>query len=239
MAVSRCCSFVGKRGNGAQAISIGKNCDKFGIVVHELGHVVGFWHEHTRPDREKHVVIEHSNILAGQEYNFNKLTSEDVNSLGLPYDYESIMHYARNTFSKGTFLDTIHPQDSFEVVGKKRPEIGQRLRLSEGDIAQANLLYKCPSKYIPRWCVFFGNVQQVKYIFFNLECGRTYQESSASFTSPSYARNQTNNESCEWRITSTHGEKIVLNITDLVSLNLSANGVSLLNVYNVCILRTS
>lgn len=39
----RCCSFVGKRGNGAQAISIGKNCDKFGIVVHELGHVVGFW----------------------------------------------------------------------------------------------------------------------------------------------------------------------------------------------------
>ena len=43
-----CCSFVGKRGNGPQAISIGKNCDKFGIVVHELGHVVGFWHEHTR-----------------------------------------------------------------------------------------------------------------------------------------------------------------------------------------------
>ena len=47
--ICRCCSFVGKRGNGPQAISIGKNCDKFGIVVHELGHVVGFWHEHTRP----------------------------------------------------------------------------------------------------------------------------------------------------------------------------------------------
>ena len=36
----------------------------------------------------------------GQEYNFNKLTGEEVNSLGLPYDYDSIMHYARNTFSK-------------------------------------------------------------------------------------------------------------------------------------------
>lgn len=95
-----CCSYVGKRGNGAQAISIGKNCDKFGIVVHELGHVVGFWHEHTRPDRENHVVIEKSNILNGQEYNFNKLSDDDVNSLGLPYDYHSIMHYARNTFSK-------------------------------------------------------------------------------------------------------------------------------------------
>jgi hypothetical protein len=40
-----------------QAISIGKNCDKFGIVVHELGHVVGFWHEHTRPDRDEWVTI--------------------------------------------------------------------------------------------------------------------------------------------------------------------------------------
>jgi hypothetical protein len=36
----------------------------------------------------------------GQEYNFNRLTSEEVNSLGLKYDYDSIMHYSRNTFSK-------------------------------------------------------------------------------------------------------------------------------------------
>lgn len=55
------------------------------------------------------------------------------------------MHYARNTFSKGTYLDTILP---IEVLNMKRPEIGQRLRLSEGDIAQANLLYKCPSKFV-------------------------------------------------------------------------------------------
>lgn len=66
-----------------------------------------------------------------------------MNSLGLPYDYDSIMHYARNTFSKGIYLDTILP---VEVKGKKRPEIGQRLKLSEGDISQANLLYKCASK---------------------------------------------------------------------------------------------
>lgn len=61
-----CCSFVGKRGNGPQAISIGKNCDKFGIVVHELGHVVGFWHEHTRPDRDNHVQIVNKNIMTGE-----------------------------------------------------------------------------------------------------------------------------------------------------------------------------
>lgn len=91
-------------------------------------------------------VIVRSNFNStGQEYNFNKLTEDEVNSLGLPYDYDSIMHYAKNTFSRGTYLDTILPM---EVHGKKRPEIGQRLRLSEGDIAQTNLLYKCYSKFV-------------------------------------------------------------------------------------------
>nr|XP_046480526.1 bone morphogenetic protein 1 isoform X1 [Neodiprion pinetum] len=185
-----CCSFVGKRGNGPQAISIGKNCDKFGIVVHELGHVVGFWHEHTRPDRDRHVQIIRDNIMSGQEYNFNKLTEEEVNSLGLPYDYDSIMHYAKNTFSKGTYLDTILPM---ETHGKKRPEIGQRIRLSEGDIAQTNLLYKCH------------------------RCGRTFQDNAGSFGSPGHpvGSSSPEGERCEWRITATHGERIVLNITSL------------------------
>lgn len=64
--VGRCCSYVGRRGGGPQAISIGKNCDKFGIVVHELGHVIGFWHEHTRPDRDEHVSIIRENIQPGK-----------------------------------------------------------------------------------------------------------------------------------------------------------------------------
>ena len=65
VASCRCCSYVGRRGGGPQAISIGKNCDKFGIVVHELGHVIGFWHEHTRPDRDEHVSIIRDNIQPG------------------------------------------------------------------------------------------------------------------------------------------------------------------------------
>lgn len=63
--MSSCCSFVGRKGDGAQAVSVGKNCDKFGVVVHELGHVVGFWHEHTRPDRNEFVGIVHQNIVPG------------------------------------------------------------------------------------------------------------------------------------------------------------------------------
>ncbi|CAB4058643.1 tok [Lepeophtheirus salmonis] len=194
-----CCSFVGKRGNGPQAISIGKNCDKFGIVVHELGHVVGFWHEHTRPDRDDWVTIMRENIMVGQEYNFNRLTSEEVNSLGLRYDYDSIMHYARNTFSKGTYLDTIFPRDDLPENRDDFPEIGQRIKLSNGDIAQTMALYNCPV------------------------CGRTFQDTKMSFGSPQNSAYTTspgiekrsfhNGDQCQWRILATHGEKIILNIT--------------------------
>lgn len=38
--------------------------------------------------------------FSGQEYNFLKMEPGEVNSLGEPYDFDSIMHYARNTFSR-------------------------------------------------------------------------------------------------------------------------------------------
>lgn len=44
---------------------------------------------------------------------------------------------------RGIFLDTILPK--YDVNGV-RPAIGQRTRLSKGDIAQARKLYRCPGQ---------------------------------------------------------------------------------------------
>ncbi|XP_078284467.1 tolloid-like protein 2 [Rhinoraja longicauda] len=178
-----CCSFVGRRGGGPQAISIGKNCDKFGIVVHELGHVIGFWHEHTRPDRDGHVSIIRDNIQPGQEYNFLKMEPAEVNSLGDIYDFDSIMHYARNTFSRGIFLDTILPRRDDQGL---RPTIGQRVKLSEGDISQAKKLYRCPA------------------------CGQSLQDSAGNFSSPGFPHTYPPFTHCVWRISATPGEKVSL-----------------------------
>lgn len=51
-------------------------------------------------------------------------------------------------------------------------------------------------------------------------CGRTFQDNSATITSPNYGLlvdvlDDSLGDRCEWRITATHGERIVLNITEL------------------------
>ena len=58
---NRCESDVGRIG-GRQTTSLGGGCYRHGIIVHELGHVVGFQHEQNRPDREQYVKINYENI---------------------------------------------------------------------------------------------------------------------------------------------------------------------------------
>ncbi|KAM7369047.1 hypothetical protein PAMP_013346 [Pampus punctatissimus] len=232
-----CCSYVGRRGGGPQAISIGKNCDKFGIVVHELGHVIGFWHEHTRPDRDEHVSIIRDNIQQGtarfssmtvcisigQEYNFLKMEPDEVDSLGEVYDFGSIMHYARNTFSRGVFLDTILPR--YDVNGA-RPLIGQRTRLSKGDISQARKLYKCTSRFcgdtLPDpiissdsrlWIEFRSSSSWVGKGFsvvYEAICGGEVKRDSGQIQSPNYPDEYQSNKVCVWKITVAEGFNVGL-----------------------------
>lgn len=97
--------------------------------------------QHTRPDRDEHVEIIPGNIQDDQIHNFGKMDRTEIDSLGSPYDFYSIMHYSPNTFSRSYYKDTIKPKHRVEIES----EIGQRERLSKQDIKQANLLYRCPA----------------------------------------------------------------------------------------------
>ena len=130
LCLNRCCSYVGRFANYIQPVSIGYYCS-FASAVHEIGHVLGFWHEQSRPDRDRYVNIHRENILPGFESNFNRETA--VDSLGVTYDFNSIMHYSASAFARsGTnTISTIEDDIPFGRV----PE------LSQLDIRQTNLLY--------------------------------------------------------------------------------------------------
>lgn len=115
-----CASILGPSG-GKQVLSLQRfGCVKHGIIQHELLHALGFYHEHTRSDRDRYVRINWDNITQCNSflhdglihtrrflvrplildlllppdyaYNFHK---RDTDHLGIPYDYSSVMHYGR------------------------------------------------------------------------------------------------------------------------------------------------
>lgn len=132
---SGCASYVGKQG-GQQSIYLHDNCTT-GNAIHEIGHTVGLWHEHSREDRDAFVTIHWDKIQSGYEHNFNQHIS-DGDDVGA-YDYGSIMHYPRDAFSiDGS--DTITPVDP-------AAQIGQRNGLSAGDIAAVSSF--CPTIVTP------------------------------------------------------------------------------------------
>ncbi len=87
-------SAVGMQ-SGGQVVNIYNWGFRF-IMVHELGHALGFWHEHSRPDRNKYVIIHEDRVIDGKLHNFYKYPREEYYG---PYDFDSVMHYGQCAFS--------------------------------------------------------------------------------------------------------------------------------------------
>lgn len=113
--------------------------------MHELGHVLGFFHEHQRPDRDEYITINEEaikdNPVAVKAYmRYDGL----INSLGVGYDYASVMHYSKRAFAE-------QGQVAFKINKDKElpeclQEVGQRKSISKKDFEQVNKLYNCPGR---------------------------------------------------------------------------------------------
>ena len=85
----RCASNVGRQG-GKQQMILNQSCLMVGIALHQFLHVLGFFHEQSRRDRDKYIRINYD------EVNKRKLTVGVVTS--------EFTHFPHNLYAKISFF---------------------------------------------------------------------------------------------------------------------------------------
>uniref|UniRef100_I3IWS7 Metalloendopeptidase n=1 Tax=Oreochromis niloticus TaxID=8128 RepID=I3IWS7_ORENI len=124
-----CSSLLGRIGD-KQVVSLQRfGCVQHGIIQHELLHALGFYHEHTRSDRDQYTVL-----LLDYFINFDKMDTDNLNT---KYDYSSVMHYGRTAFGITPVSETLTP------IPNPNVPIGQIVGMSDIDILRVNILYQC------------------------------------------------------------------------------------------------
>ncbi|KAI8742052.1 meprin A subunit alpha [Biomphalaria glabrata] len=135
-----CHSIIGFNNHGKQDVSIGAGCELKGIIMHELIHTIGFWHEQSRPDRDNYINIDLNNVKAESRHDFNLHPVTEATTLNTAYDFGSIMHYGVYTFAldRSKPVITAKPGKASDTTS-----MGQRLSLSTTDVLKIQRLYGC------------------------------------------------------------------------------------------------
>lgn len=121
-------AHIGYQG-GRQTISLDQYIS-VASVIHEMGHTVGLYHEHSRKDRDQYISIQWNNIQSGQAYNFNMYNSgTDIG----PFNINSVMMYWPNSYSKNG-LPTIKRANNTNFTYN-------RTGFTTGDINTINTMY--------------------------------------------------------------------------------------------------
>ena len=82
------------------------------------------------------------NIEEDKEHNFVKYDKSQVSEFGLPYDYESLMHYGANDFGK-------HGKRTIETYDPSKQDIiGKAQGVSDGDLSLIHILTLPTTPYV-------------------------------------------------------------------------------------------
>ena len=109
-----CWSYVGMQG-GRQELGVG-NWGEKGNMIHEIGHALGVYHEHSRFNRDESIIVNWDNILPEKIHNFD-LYNDGIATQEL--DFNSIMIYPSKAFQKGPGLPTLTKLDGSTFVAQR------------------------------------------------------------------------------------------------------------------------
>ncbi|XP_069136445.1 uncharacterized protein [Argopecten irradians] len=121
-----------------QMVGLAKPCRKKSIILHEIGHAIGMFHEQARPDRNSYINVLYNHILPPVRFNFQKIDPEQTTNYSIPYDYLSIMHYGETAFSFNRSAITMKAKDH-----RFQKKMGKARRISFRDVMSVNAMYKC------------------------------------------------------------------------------------------------
>lgn len=106
------------------------DCAGVGTILHLLMHVLGFYHENARIDRDEYINVVWSNIAENNKKHFGKYI---VPYHGQDYDYHSITHLPKEAFGKDARRPT--------MINKNGEQLPDYVGLSDGDVAKVNYRY--------------------------------------------------------------------------------------------------
>ncbi|XP_054712842.1 blastula protease 10-like [Uloborus diversus] len=218
-----CFTFVGRKHMEGQDVNLGPGCEHLQIAMHEIGHSLGFYHEHSRRDRSTVLKILWHNIQKGMAGQFSPGNDD---SRAVPYDVTSVMHYSPMSFSSQVF----EKNTMVSLDPRLQALIGRSRGITFRDAKLANTLYTCddgcpnrntlqclnegflsPHRDGPCHCVCPPNTkgkrcEKLMGDYYGNMCGGSISEERI-ITTPGYPKRKAN-DSCTWEIKAPIGRRV-------------------------------
>ena len=148
-AENTCSAGVAKRHGQINVIKLGWCWNDISSVLHEMGHVAGLWHEQQRADRDTYITVV-SDSANSDDANWGIQQDSVRDSLGLAYDFRSIMHYGLGTDAEFTSA-------GYNLwIAQGRPAVGEMTTLSTNDAKGINFLYSDVAEVTSGTCESHG-----------------------------------------------------------------------------------
>jgi len=112
-------------------------------VAHDIGHTIGFIHEHQRADRDTYVFVDLDNVLPEFRSAYTIWSQPTVHNT--PYDFDSLMHYPAFGYNVDPAKPSITPRPAYAAAGAR---MGRATAPSPGDFTLVSDFYRTQLKAV-------------------------------------------------------------------------------------------